>query len=159
MTTGWVALMPISEDLSSTLVNVARLARLAVDPWWIISSSAVALHGVDLVDVADVDLLVSTIDAKRLLAEVGSEFRRERSDRFRSEIFGAWLGNALVVEIMANFRVKAAAGWRQILPTTRQSVQIHGESLFVPNKDELIEILHMFGRPKDFERAAKLGAL
>ncbi len=63
-----------SDHLDPSLVNVlgvvANETRSAAEPWWIIGSAAAALHGVNL-PVADVDLLLTSNDAARLLQRMG----------------------------------------------------------------------------------------
>ncbi|MCP8890022.1 hypothetical protein [Sphingomonas faeni] len=49
----------LAPDLRETLVMVAEAMRDAQDPWWVISSAAVALRGVGPVEVGDVDVVVS----------------------------------------------------------------------------------------------------
>jgi len=47
----------ISLPLSASLKAVGTIMDAACDPWWIIASGAVALHGADTGQVADVDAL------------------------------------------------------------------------------------------------------
>ncbi|QGP80102.1 hypothetical protein GL174_02380 [Sphingobium sp. CAP-1] len=132
----------------------------ASDRWWIIASAAVALHGADAGMVADVDVLLSVADAARILPAIGVTARQEAgSDRFRSVLFGAWRDAPLPVEFMAGFHYRSTAGWREVQPQTRCTVQIDGITLFVPDRLELRQLLAGFGRPKDQERARRLAAL
>ena len=50
----------LASDLLETLVTTADAMPDAQDPWWVISSAAVALHGLAPIEVGDVDLLTPT---------------------------------------------------------------------------------------------------
>jgi hypothetical protein len=85
--------MPPS-DLRQTLVMMIDAVRDAQDPWWGISSAAVALHGVTPIEVRDVDVLMSVGDAQQLMDALG--------------VVPIEDGESLVVEIMAEFHVATA---------------------------------------------------
>lgn len=152
--------MTIDPSLAMSLKAVAAVMTDAADPWWIITSAAVALHGADPGVVADVDILLSVADAGHILPVIGVEAKpgSEHAD-FRSTIFGTWRGAPLPVEFMAGFSHRSEAGWLPVEPSTRQAIQIDGATVFVPDRAELQRILHRFGRPKDIERAKRLAAL
>jgi hypothetical protein len=129
----------------------------AADDWWIIGSAAVALHGASVPDPRDVDLLMSAHDAELFLGRVGGRPRIGKpSEQFRSMVFGTWHGPPLPVEVMGDFSLATATGWRPILPSTREGKAVDGRELFVPSVAELKELLRSFGRPKDLERARLL---
>ena len=145
--------------LTEGLQEVAALGPRLQDPWWLIGSAAMALGGVQGLDVADIDLLVSERDAAGALAAWDTP--REPpggNDRFRSVIYGRRPG-ALVIEVMAGLEVKTARGWTPVRPRTRRAVPSEAGLLYVPETPELIEICRLFGRPKDLERARALEAL
>jgi hypothetical protein len=143
--------------LDETLRLVAAACVTAHDPWWLIGSAAVALHGAPVDDIADVDVLMSLADADALLRAAGVDPAPGIPDaRFRSLLFGTWRAPPLPVEVMAGLDVAADDGWRRIAPETRIPVALGGETLFVPARDELGAILTAFGRPKDLERARLL---
>jgi len=139
---------------------VAELALSAADPWWVISSAAVALHRASVDDVRDVDVLMSGRDATRLLAQVGVEPRRgHATSLFRSGIFGTWHEPPLPVEIFGDFEVARGGGWSPVAPLSREPVRVGGHVLFVPSARELRKMLITFGRPKDLIRARLLPAV
>ncbi|MDR6789589.1 hypothetical protein J2Y58_002962 [Sphingomonas sp. BE138] len=139
--------------LRAALSQVAAALRGAEDPWWVIGSAAVRLHGADTA-VADVDVLVSARDAARMLAAwPGTVTIGAASARFRSHPFARAEGGAMPVEVMAELEVRADGAWRPVRPVSR--VPIGG--VFVPERAELAAILLSFGRPKDLARAALLG--
>ena len=140
-------------DLRQTLVMVAQAMRDARDPWWVISSAAVALHGVVPITVADVDVVTSVEDARRVMARLGvGPAKESASPIFRSTVFGQWTAPPLMVEIMAGFHVATPAGWTEVLPKTRVPIEVEEATIYVPDRVELAKILRLFGRPKDYER-------
>ena len=147
----------MTPGLRETLARVADAAAGAVEPWWIIGSAAVALHG-RAVDVReDVDVLTSPTGALRLLQRFGGEAAPgEASALFRSEVFGRWNGAPLVVEVMGGLHLRTAGGWQPVRIETRQAVNVEGRTVFVPTAEELVRLLGAFGRPKDMERARRL---
>lgn len=147
----------LPEPLRESLVRVADAMATARDPWWIIASAAMALHGAHPLRVADIDLLASEHDAAALIAALA--LRPDMSGgtpRFRSALFARWLAPPLPVEIMASFEVHAPDGWQTVRPATRHRIMLDGRSLFVPSADELIAHCRLFGRPKDEQRATIL---
>ena len=129
----------------------------AQDPWWVISSAAVALHGVEPITVGDVDLLMSVGDARRLMDKLGvAPIEDGASAMFRSTLFARWETPPLVVEIMAGFHVATGAGWTEVLPRTRVPIIVQGRVVYMPDRVELAEMLRLFGRPKDLERVRLL---
>jgi hypothetical protein len=147
----------LSADLRETLVMTADAMRDAQDPWWVVSSAAVALHGVTPIEVGDVDVLMSVADAQRAMDQLGVvPIEDGASALFRSTLFGQWEAPPLVVEIMAGFHVAKGAGWTEVLPRTRVPIFVGQRVVYVPDRAELAEMLRLFGRPKDLERVRLL---
>lgn len=147
--------MPMTAKLAQTLAMVAEAASCAREAWWIIGSAAVALHGRPLADVKDVDLLMSATDAEAFLRCVGEPISGgEPNKRFRSLVFGIWNKPPLPVEVMGGFSVASARGWRSVSLHTREAVSVGGMHVYVPSARELAQLLHLFGRAKDLDRAA-----
>jgi hypothetical protein len=136
---------------------VADVAADSSEPWWIIGSAAVALHGAPAPAVRDIDLLMEPADARHFLARVGAPSDPGRDHpQFRSAVFGTWREPPLPVEIFADFRIRGADGWRRIRLESREAVSVAGRTVFVPSSAELHALLLSFGRPKDVERARLL---
>jgi hypothetical protein len=151
--------MPLPTALEDTLVAVGALMRDAHDPWWIITGAAAAIHGVSPIRVADVDLLLSVQDARQVLREIGiAPTRGAKSDRFRSLIFATWRETPLTVEFMAGFCHRERNRWVAVKPITRRPINVHGETVYVPERSELKAMFERFGRPKDIERVELLSA-
>jgi hypothetical protein len=147
----------MESDLRQTLLIVAETMRDARDPWWVIASAAMALHGVTPIEVADVDVLASVRDAARVLATLRLPTPpASGTDRFRSTIFARLDIAPVPIELMAGFHVRDGATWRPILPETRILITLGDTALPVPSVAELIAHCALFGRPKDKARAALL---
>ena len=147
----------LPEPLRETLEMVADLTAGALDPWWIISSAAVALHGAAAGEIRDVDLLMSSGDAARMLETAGVASRAgQATDLFRSAIFGTWSFPPLDVEIFGDFEVAGANGWTRVEPVSREAIAVRDRTLFIPSAAELKAMLIEFGRPKDLARARLL---
>jgi hypothetical protein len=151
--------MAMSAALAETLVMVAQAAGEAADGWWLIGSAAVVLHGGEVPNVKDVDLLMSARDAEAFIKRVRAKHGgAETSDRFRSSVFGIWNAPPVPVEVFGGFSVITDSGWRPISMSTREPVTVKGATVYVPAAEELIRHLQSFGRPKDLERATLLRA-
>ncbi|MFN3433135.1 MAG: nucleotidyltransferase domain-containing protein [Sphingomonas sp.] len=143
--------------VAATLTAVARRMRAATRPWWIIGSGAVALHGVPLDDVHDIDVIVDRAEAARVHAIFGVEpFTLAPDPLFRSAAFARWVGSALPVELIAGFEVAIDGGWWPVALRSRREMTLDGETLYVPDRAEMIALLRRIGRPKDLVRAAAL---
>lgn len=152
--------MDLPPDLEKTLAEVADLAADASEPWWIIGSAAVALHGARVANIRDIDLMMSRADARHFLERAGVMSTPDTGHpKFRSEVFGTWRMPPLPVEIFAGFSLADSEGWRPVLLQTRQAVSVAGRTLYVPSKTELRELLLSFGRPKDLERVGQLDSI
>jgi len=151
--------MDLPPGLEETLAEVAQVAADASEPWWIIGSAAVALHGAGT-GVRDVDLMMGIADARHFLQRVGALPTPDTDHpQFRSIVFGTWLEPPLPVEVFAGFSLANPGGWHPVTLRTRESVSIQGRTLYVPSIDELHDLLLTFGRPKDLERARLLESI
>jgi hypothetical protein len=151
--------MSITAALAETLAMVGQIGANAADEWWIIGSAAIVLHGGNVPNIKDVDLMMSARDAEAFLNRVGAKTGgSEPSDRFRSKVFGIWRKPPLPVEVFGGFALAADRGWHEVTFSTREAVSLKGATAYVPAAEELVALLHSFGRPKDLERARLLGA-
>jgi hypothetical protein len=142
--------------LAQTLKEIAGAASALKDEWWILGSAAAALSGADILEVRDVDLLLSERDARDLLAR-WSERRTEEvaaSDQFRSTVFARFVDAPLPIDVFGEFEMRVRGDWRRIEPLTRER---RGD-VFTPSIAEQIALLEAMDRDKDKARIAALKA-
>ncbi|WP_156370317.1 hypothetical protein [Novosphingobium sp. Leaf2] len=153
--------MSIQPGLQETLVAVGTVLAGARDPWWIISGAAAALHGAAPICVSDVDVVLSIADAHRLMARIGvGPAPRSHHPRFWSEVFARWTACPLVVEFMANFRLRDADGiWRGVEPATRCAIVVDAVTVYVPDLQDVRALFERLGRPNDRARIRLLDRL
>jgi hypothetical protein len=138
------------DRLAASLDEIAHAMAATTEPWWIIGSAAVVLHGVDT-SVPDVDVLCGKADAAALLAALGGQVLPADVDPvFRSAVFGRCGGTPLPVEVMAGLTVRGA-------PVRLATREWRGGAP-VPSRGELVALLRRFGRAKDLARARSLEA-
>ena len=149
--------MTMTAALADTLAMVAETGSIASDPWWIIGSAAVVLHGGEVRDVKDVDLMMSARDADAFLMRVdATRSKADASDRFKSRVFATWSDPPIPVEVFGGFSLAVDGLWREVSLITREAVRVGGGEVFVPSADELVHLLESFGRSKDLKRARLL---
>jgi hypothetical protein len=154
-----LAVAQLAPAAIQTLVTVAEELAGAGDEWWLFGGAAVALHGLPI-GVADVDVLMSMRDIGVLASKLGIAPDRDTPvDRIRSDIWLPWKVPPLGVDFTAGLAVRVGEDWTRIAPRTREAVQVAGHTLYIPSRGELIEILRLFGRPKDLARAEGLSRL
>ena len=143
----------------ASLALVAETLADAEDDWWLVGGAAVALQGLDIA-IADIDVLMSRRDVVRVIARLGiAPVEGVAIDRIRSEIWARWTAPPIAVDLMAGLQVRTGERWTRVAPGTRQAITVDGRTLYVPARPELIDILRLFGRPKDLERAEGLARL
>ena len=143
----------------AALALVAETLADAEDDWWLVGGAAVALQGLDIA-IADIDVLMSRRDIDRVIARLGiAPVQGVASDRIRSEVWARWTTPPAAVDLMTGLKVRSDGRWMRVAPASRQAVNVEGRTLYVPARSELIEILRLFGRPKDLERAEGLARI
>lgn len=144
-------------ELNESLSMLAKAMEDAQDDWWIIGSVAVALHGGDPGPIADIDVMTSRHDLDALYTRLPlTNTPEEGKPMFLSDKFGRWSAPPMDVEFMTGLKVRTGDDWQAVEPQTRQPISFADVALFVPEKAELIAILHLFGREEDLRRAATL---
>lgn len=143
--------------LSETLDLIAGASIDFEDEWWIIGSAAAALAGADILDVRDVDLLLSVRDAERLDRKWSSAARSSAlpDEKFRSAIFVRFETGRLAVEAFGGFEMNVRGAWRPVSPLTR----VRRGVVYTPSTAEQIAILEAMGRDKDIARIKALRAV
>jgi hypothetical protein len=54
---------------------------------------------------------------------------------------------------MGGFSLATDRGWQEVSLATREEITVGTTRVFVPSPEELVDLLRLFGRPKDHERA------
>jgi hypothetical protein len=146
--------------LDETLQRLAADLDTLDDDWWLIGSAALVLNGVELATIGDVDLLTTPAAATRLAERWGCDLKAPgATGLFRSDVHFQRTETPLPVDVMAGFQVKSGAVWRPVWPKTRVAIHSQGGTFYTPSRTELLDLLVLFDRPKDRERAALLRAL
>lgn len=146
--------------MSETLERIGPDLHALSEPWWLIGSAAMVLHGVALAAIDDIDILTTPAGARVLAAQWAIEPTTPGpTDLFASDVFFQRSDTPLAVEVMAGFRVKAAGGWTPVLPKTREALAGPGGPWLAPSRAELLDMLALFGRTQDLTRAKLLSAL
>lgn len=146
----------MTPKVAEALAAVGQALAAAQEPWWIIGSAAVALHGVRT-SVADIDVLLSMADVENLIAGHGlNVVAPDFHPQFRSARFVRWTRNDSDVEFMVGLKVCQGGVWHPVLPITRVAFAVGDTRVFAPDRNELGLILQRFGRSKDRQRLRAL---
>ena len=143
----------LSNAEQNALRQVAALLSDTSDPWWILGSAAMALIGVDPGEIRDIDVLVSTRDARALMRRDGIENAADGGrESYRSAVFMRTQADTLTVEIMAGYDIRRGDIWEPVAPASREKVMVGDAALFIPSREEQISLLKRLGRDKDRRR-------
>lgn len=149
----------MSPALVASLEVLPAMMAEACDPWWVIASAAMALHGA-AVHVADIDLLTSERDGRRLIEGHGfASMPSAPSPIFRSAHYARHRATPVPIELMANFHLFRDGGWQPLIPADRIFLPAGRGRIPVSSVAELIAQCGWYGRPKDRQRAAILQRL
>ena len=142
--------------LARTLTVIAETAAEFEDEWWVIGSAAAALSGAEIVEVRDVDLLLSERDASALLRRWARARKSvvAASEQFRSAAFARFEHAPLAIDAFGGFEMRVRNAWRPIGPLTR----VARGGVYTPSVAEQIALLEAMGRDKDIARLATLRA-
>ena len=150
----------LPEDFSASLAILASAASELQDPWWIFGGAAITLMGVHDWRAPDIDILTSPRDARRLIQALhGHEMEDPGEGLFRSQVFGQILTTPVPIDVMAGMDVRAGGDWVPVTFETRMPIPLEDYTVFTPSLNEQIATCHLFGRPKDLQRAELLEAL
>ena len=146
--------MVMNINLQIAIESVASIIPPEADDWWIIGSAAMVLSGVET-EARDVDIFGSkaTISAT-VEALVLDPLPPSNDPLFRSTVFARHQpADAVPIEFMGGFEVSVRGAWRPFEIHSRRRIDTALGPVFVPELDEQIAILEMFGRDKDLRRA------
>ncbi|HQQ97130.1 MAG TPA: hypothetical protein PLX35_07695 [Cyclobacteriaceae bacterium] len=145
----------MKESIISVLTEASDVLRQLQDDACIIGSSALALSGIAIEQVNDLDLLVSTRDAHFLQKAWNDRGIKDyvpgQGDLFRST-FSRFRFAAMDMEVMGDLEVRKNGNWIPVIVAQHHTIVIGGLKVNIPTLDEQIRILTLFGREKDLTK-------
>lgn len=144
----------MSDRLRRAIEFVAEVMPPDTEDWWIIGSAAMNLVGV-ATEAKDVDVFGSEATIAAVVQALSlPRLPPSRDPLFRSTVFACHEAPGQVpVEFMGGFEVKAGGTWQPLSIRSRLQVTTARGPVFVPNLEEQVAILELFGRDKDLRRA------
>jgi len=141
-------------SLQMAIEFVASVMPPEADDWWIIGSAATVLCGV-ATEAKDVDVFASEATIANVLERLSlGPLPPSHDPLFRSALFARHQPpGAVPVEFMGGFEIKSGNSWQPLQLHTRRRIETARGPVFVPELDEQIAVLQMFGRDKDLRRA------
>ena len=157
--TGVKAMVLLEPEIGAALKHVAASLMDAEFDWWIIGSSALALHGVRGLKISDIDVLVPDPGMAKVASRMLGALPccKSPSDRFHSDYLAQALVEGIQIDLFGGFKVRTEAGWIGLKPKSCEHISIGDNWLRVPDPDELEDLLKLFSREKDMVRLAELG--
>lgn len=128
-------------------------------PWCVIGSAAMMIAGAPVEDCPDLDIMTTTAGAQTL--EAAWEGWRDNSyapsddGAFRSR-FSAYDFAAGRVEVMGDLLLMLDGRWTPVAIPQAVSTAFAGQAVNIPPRQAQIDLLRLFGRPKDLAKAALL---
>ncbi|ATQ42644.1 hypothetical protein [Caulobacter mirabilis] len=144
-------------DLEALFARLAPALDALVEPWCVIGSAAMLIGGLPIEDCPDLDIMTTEAGAAALelawAAWRDPDYRPGQVDRFRSRFtpFAFPEGRA---EVMGALEVNRGDGWRPVTMPVGRSADLGGRTIRVADRDEMIVLLTLFGRPKDLAKIA-----
>jgi len=145
----------------SELAALKLLSGLLADlhqPWWLIGPAAVALHGGAAGQFSRFEVIVSPGDARRLAEERGLTLTPGPATALKRSRKSLTLPiGGLDARLMVWVEQHVGGRWVPVQPKSRVAIDLGGgRQVFVPEREELIDILKQTGRGRDMVRAASL---
>lgn len=144
-------------DLEALHAELAPALSALAEPWCVIGSGAMLIGGLPVEDCPDLDIMTTAAGAEALEAAWASwrdpDYRPGHADRFRSRFtpFAFPQGRA---EVMGDLEVNPGDGWRSVAIPKGRDVDLGGRTIRIADRDEIVALLRLFGRPKDLAKIA-----
>lgn len=146
-------------DLERLLAELDPGLSALAEPWCVIGSAAMMIAGAPVGDCPDLDIMTTGAGAATL--ETAWEVWRDRAYAptsggvFRSRFSGyAFHGGR--VEVMGDLLLMQAGRWTPVLIPDAVPTVFAGRRVNIPTRQAQIDLLRLFGRPKDLAKAALL---
>ncbi|MBK8625500.1 MAG: hypothetical protein IPN86_08050 [Saprospiraceae bacterium] len=147
--------MTIVEKIFYTLNEASKSLLQLNDNFYLIGSSALALTGIELDKMYDLDILVSERDAEFLKEEWHNKLLKAHitsDNRLFSSKFARYKFSVLDIEIMGDLKVFNKERWQRLEIATTESILVGNVEIKFPTLNEQKRILQLFGREKDKQR-------
>lgn len=147
--------MTIVEKIFYTLNEASKSLLQLNANFYLIGSSALALTGIELDKMYDLDILVSERDAEFLKEEWHNKLLKAHitsDNRLFSSKFARYKFSVLDIEIMGDLKVFNKERWQRLEIATTESILVGNVEIKFPTLNEQKRILQLFGREKDKQR-------
>ena len=145
--------------LEALYAELAPALATIEPPWCVIGSAAMMIAGAPVADCPDLDIMATTAGA--LALEAAWAGRRDRVNTpsdggaFRSR-FSAYDFPSGRVEVMGDLLLLQDGRWTPVAIPEAVPTAFAGRMVRIPARQAQIDLLQLFGRPKDLARAALL---
>lgn len=151
--------MEIKERINQTLAFIADELKEVAPYSCIIGASAMILHGYEIGDTADIDILTTSEGSDKLQLSLKEYMETapltKENELFRSN-FARFQLPLMDVEVMGELQVCKDKEWRPVFIEEYTTLHIENVAIRIPTLKEQIRVLSLFGREKDYRRINQL---
>lgn len=143
--------MEIKERINQTLAFIADELKEVAPYSCIIGASAMILHGYEIGDTADIDILTTSEGSDKLQLSLKEYMETapltKENELFRSN-FARFQLPLMDVEVMGELQVCKDKEWRPVFIEEYTTLHIENVAIRIPTLKEQIRVLSLFGREK-----------
>lgn len=151
--------MEIKERINQTLAFIADELKEVAPYSCIIGASAMILHGYEIGDTTDIDILTTSEGSDKLQLSLKEYMETapltKENELFRSN-FARFQLPLMDVEVMGELQVCKDKEWRPVFIEEYTTLHIENVAIRIPTLKEQIRVLSLFGREKDYRRINQL---
>lgn len=151
--------MEIKERITQTLAFIADELKEVAHYSCIIGASAMILHGYEIGNTADIDILTTSEGSDKLQLSLKEYMETapltKENELFRSN-FARFQLPLMDVEVMGELQVCKDKEWRPVFIEEYTTLHIENVAIRIPTLKEQIRVLSLFGREKDYRRINQL---
>lgn len=150
----------ISTNITSVLTIIAKSLACEDITWVVISSCALALHGLD-VDPSDIDIMTDEsglLTINRILGDYNIALSQSTPSTIFDSTLSKFCINNCSVEVMSNFKIKSGGTWHEMSNLLKHRIMLDVADLKIPvlPLEQLIEMYQLMGRDKDKTKIEKI---
>lgn len=154
--------METKEKIIQTLACISDELKKIAPYSCIIGASAIILHGYEIGDTSDIDILTTSEGSDKLQLALKSYMESmpitKEDELFRSN-FARFRFPLMDVEVMGDLQICKNHKWQPVIVQDCTTIHIKNITVNIPTLKEQIRILSLFGREKDFRRINQLRSL